>query len=130
MSMATTMALEVLARRVHGGGEAGGPAAHDRHVVERLELGRFATEPPVQFAAGAQPGEVVVAADVLAAEEDLRHAAAAGALDHLRLARLVVGDVGLLPRHALGAQQRLGLGAEGAPLLGVDEDVGRVVHRS
>ena len=115
---------EVLARRVHGGGEACGPAAHDGDVVERLELDRLPAEPPVELAGGVEPREVVVAAHELAAEEDLGHAAPPRALDHLLLQALVDRDVPLGPREALGAQERLGLGAVRAPLLGVDEDVG------
>ncbi len=43
---------EVLARRVHGGGEAGGPAPHDGDVIELLEFDRLPAEPPVEFAGG------------------------------------------------------------------------------
>ncbi len=115
---------EVLAGGVHRGGEPGGTGADDRDVVDVAQRRPLAApEPPVELAGGVQVGEVVVAADLLAVEEDLGHAAHARAFDHLGLARLVGGHVDLVVGDRLGVQQRLGLEAVRAPLLGVDLDL-------
>ncbi len=115
---------EVLAGGVHGGREAGGAGADDRDVVDVAQRRPLAAaEPPVELARGVQPGEVVVAADLLAVQKDLGHAAHARALDHLGLARLVCGHVDLVVGDVLGAQQRLCLEAVRTPFLGVDLDL-------
>ena len=108
---------EVLAGGVHGGREAGRSAADHRHVPHLLQVdGRLDAEHLVEGAGRVEIGQAVVPADPLVVDEELRHAALAGALDHLDGLGLVVGDVHLVVLDALGAQQRLGLGAVRAPL--------------
>ena len=75
---------EVLAGGVQRGREAGRSAAdhgdvpHAREVHRRLDA-----EQLVERAGGVQVREAVVAADPLLVDEELRHAALTGALDHL-----------------------------------------------
>ena len=89
---------EALARRVHRGREACRPAADHGDVVDGLELGRLAADEPVEQAGRGEVGELVVAADELVVKEDLRHAVAARALDHLEGQVAVVRHVGLAVR--------------------------------
>src|SRR5690348_7511441 len=76
-------------------------------------------------AAGAIEGrEVVVAPDMPLAHVDLRHGAPAGAADHLVAARRIEVHADLLDLgHALGAQQPLGLQAEGAHARRIHHDL-------
>src|SRR5271169_3673515 len=77
--------------------------------------GRRAREQRVELALAVEFGEVVRAADVALADEDLRHpvvAAAAG--DHLGAVRRVV-DVDLAPAYALALEQRAHARAISAP---------------
>src|SRR3990167_1844598 len=76
-----------------------------------------------QAAAAIQRHQVVAAADMGLADEDLRHRAAAGQRDHLLTLLRVEVDAHLVDgRHAALLQQGLGLDAVGADLGGVHAD--------
>ncbi len=81
---------EVLAGGVHRGGEPGGTGADHRDVVDVAQRRPLAaTQAAIELAGRVQARQVVVAADPLTVQEDLGHAAHAGALDHLGLPGLV-----------------------------------------
>ena len=72
--------------------------------------------------------EIVAAADVLAVDEDLRHAgAAARALQHLLALGAVLDDVKINVFHALAVQQALRPRAIGAEESTVDLNAGHEV---
>src|SRR5690606_10039386 len=79
----------------------------------------------VQLAGPLERVQVVEAADVGSADEDLRKGRAARALHHLALLLHVHGGDDLGVVHALVAQQGLGARAIGTERLGVDDDLGQ-----
>src|SRR5690349_11049336 len=81
-------------------------------------------EQGIQLAAGIECMQVVRAADMAVADEDLRYgAAAAGPLTHGAAQLRLAVDIDLLKSRALLLQERLGGGAVGAPAGGVERDL-------
>src|SRR5579863_2087189 len=79
----------------------------------------------IELAGAIQGGEVVEAADMLAVDEDLRHASApAGASQHLVALGRVFHDVDVDVRDALLLEQALGPRTIGAEHRAVDFDAG------
>src|SRR5579871_4487844 len=76
---------------------------------------RAAAQQFVECAGLVERAQLVGAADVALADEDLRHRAPAGALDHLGPALRLVLEVDLGPLHALALEERAGARAEAAP---------------
>src|SRR5690349_11564759 len=82
----------------------------------------------VELAGAVEGVEIVAAADVLAVDEDLRHAGAAvGARDHFLALRAVLDDVDVLVLDALALQQALRTRAVGAEHRAVDLNAGHRV---
>jgi hypothetical protein len=85
---------------------------------------------PVELAAAVEGIEVVAAADVALADEDLRHRRAAARLrQHFLPPARLARDLELGELDALLAEEFLGGEAIGAPGLGVDEMVTGVIGR-
>ena len=112
---------EVLAGGIHGRRESGRPAADHRYVPHfgEVDVALYA-QGLVELAGGVHVGDGVVAADPLTVDEDLRYASLPRGKDHLAGKVLVVGHIALFVVDVLAREQRLDLGAVGAPFHGVD----------
>ena len=116
--------LELGARRVDRRRVARRPAADDHHPVPLAPARspRLALEQRIELSARVERGQIVEAADVPIADEDLGDRPAPRALDHL-LAPLRLGlDVDLGPGLPLLGEQALGHRAVGTGLLRVHDD--------
>src|SRR6185295_19838256 len=82
-----------------------------------------AGEQLIERPAALERAHVVVAADRLTIDEDLRHRGATGDLDEPLSLLAIARAVDVLERDALVLEEALGCGAVPAPLPGVDDDL-------
>nr|GFB55313.1 2,3-bisphosphoglycerate-independent phosphoglycerate mutase-like [Tanacetum cinerariifolium] len=78
----------------------------------------------IELAGALQGKQIIATADVDRADPDLRHRGTPGFFGHFSAQLWLAVDFDLLEADALASQQRLGAGAVGAIIAGIDDDVG------